>query len=206
MLTIYSDSFAISFSEKVKKVSLNMKNLEVNNLNDISNVVDTLCNDGLNHDINLYGYNSSSIFEDFCSMFKCIDAAGGVVKNIKSEYLLIKRFGIWDLPKGKVETGETMMEAAVREVCEETGLRNVVATGSLPETYHIYYQHKQWFLKKTHWFLMQTSEDTKLIPQADEDISEAVWMNKPDALLALSGSYRSLYDNLGYLFRLEGLA
>ena len=201
MITIYSNELGISFNNVFKDVPKNLLNIEVTTKSDVKGVVEALRNDEYNCDINLYGYDAETIFKDFYSMHTKIEAAGGVVKNIKSEYLLIKRFGIWDLPKGKVEIGETIQEAAVREVCEETGLRNVAAIKSLPDTYHIYYQHKRWFLKKTHWFLMQTSEDTKLIPQVDEDISEAVWLNKPDTLLALSDSYRSLYDNLGYLFR-----
>ncbi len=201
MITIYSNELGIYFNDVFKDVPKNLLNIEVTTKSDVNKVVEALRNDEYNRDINLYGYDAETIFKDFYSMHTKIEAAGGVVKNIKSKYLLIKRFGIWDLPKGKVEKGETTKEAAVREVCEETGLRNVAVTKPLPKTYHIYYQHKRWFLKKTYWFLMYTSEDTKLIPQADEDISEAVWMNKPDALLAMSDSYRSLYDNLGYLFR-----
>ena len=205
MVIIYSNKLAISFNNVSKDISENILNIEVTAKTDIKVVVEALRNDEYCCDLNLFGYDAETIFEDFCSLYIKIEAAGGVVKNRLSEYLLIKRFGIWDLPKGKIEAGETILEAAVREVCEETGLRNIAATISLPDTYHTYYQHKNWFLKKTHWFLMHTLEEIKLIPQTDEDITEAVWMNKSDALLALSGSYRSLFDNLGYLFRQDDL-
>ena len=201
MITIYSNELAISFNNIKKYDTEKLKNIQVTDVNEVKKVVDALRNDEYSCDINLFGYYANDIFEDFCTLYTKIEAAGGLVKNIKSEYLLIKRFGIWDLPKGKVEAGETMLKAAVREVCEETGLKNIATTISLPCTYHIYYQYERWFLKKTHWYLMETSEDTKLIPQADEDISEAVWLNKTDAFLALSDSYRSLYDTLGYLFK-----
>ena len=56
-------------------------------------------------------------------------SAGGVVfyennqKNIR-EYLLLKHQGAghWDLPKGHLEDNETLQEAALREVYEETGI------------------------------------------------------------------------------------
>nr|MBS0038250.1 hypothetical protein [Saprospiraceae bacterium] len=44
---------------------------------------------------------------DFKSLFKKIHAAGGVVKNPKNEVLFIFRKGHWDLPKGKIEKGES---------------------------------------------------------------------------------------------------
>jgi len=87
-----------------------------------------------------------------------------------------------------------------RWVIEETGLKNVEIINQLPDTFHIYQQKKKWFLKKTYWFLMNTKEETKLVPETKEDISEAVWMNKREGHIAITNSYRSLYDTLGYLF------
>jgi len=57
------------------------------------------------------------------------------------------------LPKGKIDKGETTSEAAVREVREETGLKNIEIIGQLPDTFHIYNQKGKWLLKKTYWFL-----------------------------------------------------
>lgn len=201
MTIIYSDKLSIRFTNKTKDATTkNVRNIEVASINDVSKVVETIRNDGYGYDINLYGYHADAIFEDFSSLHTNIEAAGGVVKNEKSEYLLIKRFGIWDLPKGKVEDGETMLEAAVREVCEETGLGKVTSTDRLPDTYHVYHQKGRWFLKKTYWYLMETQEDIALVPQIKEAISEAIWMKKHEAHIALSKSYRSLFDTLGYLF------
>ena len=57
--------------------------------------------------------------------FKVIKAAGGVVQNSQNKYLLIFRRGKWDLPKGKIDKGETIKNAATREVMEETGLHEI---------------------------------------------------------------------------------
>ncbi len=46
------------------------------------------------------------IREEFKSCFRLIRAAGGVVRNIRGEIMIIKRHGLWDLPKGKMEPDE----------------------------------------------------------------------------------------------------
>lgn len=201
MIVVYFNELAIGFHDSAKASSANAINVEVADIDDVGKAVELLRNDKYSCDINLHGYGADAMFNDFSALHTNIEAAGGVVKNIKSEHLLIRRFGIWDLPKGKVETGETVLEAALREVCEETGLHDVNATTPLPGTYHIYHRKGRWHLKKTLWFKMETCDEFPLVPQTDEDISEAVWMDKPSAFLALSESYRSLFDTLGHLFR-----
>ncbi|MFK5855603.1 MAG: NUDIX hydrolase [Bacteroidota bacterium] len=198
MLTIYFNELAIYFTDK-KKLTV-AKSIFVANNMEIVEIVKKLRNNEFDSDILLHGYDENSMFEDFRLSYIYIEAAGGVVKNKKSEFLLIKRFDIWDLPKGKIEKGETPHEAAVREVCEETGLQQVEITSTLPSTYHIYEQKGRWFLKKTYWYSMKTNDDRKLIPQLNEAITDAVWMNKEDASTSLSKSYRSLFDTLGYTF------
>lgn len=152
-----------------------------------------------NSDINLIVSDVDQIVSGFINHYKYVKAAGGLVKNRNNEYLLIRRLGIWDLPKGKSEKNETNEETAIREVCEETGLNSIKITGELPDTWHIYYRKSSWYLKQTHWFSMITEETTPLIPQLDEDITDAFWMNASDASQSLSGSYRSIADTLNFI-------
>lgn len=201
MNIIYFNNLAMAFNNLIDEVSANVRNIEIKDKYDLESVVDGLHNNKFSCDINLYGYNYDEMFSDFRKLHNYIKAAGGVVKNLKSEYLLIKRFGIWDLPKGKMENVETPEETAMREVCEETGLVNVAINLTLPDTYHIYCQKGNWFLKKTYWFSMQTNDNIQLIPQTTEDISKAIWMSKLEAHLVISKSYRSLFETLGYLFK-----
>ncbi len=62
------------------------------------------------------------IFSKIKKHFTVIQAGGGLVLNEKNELLMIFRRGKWDLPKGKIDAGETIDMTALREVSEETGL------------------------------------------------------------------------------------
>ena len=61
----------------------------------------------------------------FWKKFMLVQAGGGLVQNGNGQYLFMLRRGKWDLPKGKLDPGETLEQCAVREVGEETGLKRV---------------------------------------------------------------------------------
>lgn len=143
--------------------------------------------------------DEKQLFKDFKSLFKRIDAAGGIVFNPKREILLIYRRGYWDLPKGKIDKGEKKKAAAIREVQEETGLDQVEIISKFQKTYHTYrLKDGRRILKYTYWYLMQTQE-AELTPQAEEDIEQAVWMTKEDFLAKGLSSYGNI---MGLLKRL----
>lgn len=120
--------------------------------------------------------NTEEAFKEFTSYFEVWSAAGGIVKNSKSEILMIHRFGKWDFPKGHLEENESVSEGAVREVIEETGIDSANIITPLPCTYHIYSFHQDWIVKKTYWYLMQSDFQGKLVPQMEEDILAAIWV------------------------------
>ena len=135
------------------------------------------------------------LWADFQGIFKIIEAAGGIVFNKKQEALLIYRLKTWDLPKGKIEEGETPEVAAVREIQEETGL-NIVELGEfLCHTYHTYEQKDKRILKRTYWYKMTTAE-MQLTPQYSEDIEQAEWHNVTEFLQAKRTIYPSILDVL----------
>jgi len=141
--------------------------------------------------------DASGNFEVACEalnkLFKRIEAAGGIVRNPKGDYLLIKRYGFWDLPKGKIEPGESREEAALREVNEETGLTDLTITKKLDSTFHIYTDRKgQEKLKETFWFEMMCNKEQQPVPQTEEDITEATWISPEELPTALENTFESL--------------
>lgn len=109
--------------------------------------------------------------------FTWVEAAGGVVGNAAGEVLLMHRRGVWDLPKGKLDVGETPETAALREITEETGLSQLALGPLLCHTYHVYYGWETWWLKRTYWYRVTAVGSEKLVPQASEDISELRWVS-----------------------------
>lgn len=113
-----------------------------------------------------------------------ICAAGGYVTNEAGELLVIFRRGIWDLPKGKMERNERPYEVALREVFEETGIKDAAFAGEIGaahffDTYHSYKIGDQWKVKQTHWFKM-TTKQTDFAPQLEEGIKEIKFVNALD--------------------------
>lgn len=144
--------------------------------------------------------------ELFLPVFISIPAAGGVV--IRDEKLLfIKRNEKWDLPKGKIDSGESVKEAALREVAEECGINGHKIARILPSTFHIYQSpHKElsehWILKETHWFEMIYKRSENGTPQTDEDITEIKWFAGNE----LGEVFANTYENLKSVISLYKLS
>ena len=128
-----------------------------------------------------------------------IEAAGGMVFNTKGELLMMKRKGKWDMPKGKLDEGETIEECAIREVIEETGLAPLYSVRKLQTTYHTYPYKGKTALKPSHWFLMRYDGMQEPIPQTEEDITEIRWVNKESAKALIENAYPSIKEMIeGY--------
>jgi len=141
------------------------------------------------------------VWKHFKSQFVEIPAAGGLVRKEDGSLLFIKRLGVWDLPKGKIERKETPELAAIREVEEECGLSGLQIIKQLDSTFHIYRSPYLCFprnlvLKETKWFLMNYSGDEIPVPQIEENIEEVAWFSQADLGQVYSNTYSSLSDFL----------
>lgn len=142
--------------------------------------------------------------DDFKSMeqsvykhFQIMKAGGGIVFNKGGLVLLIFRRGKWDLPKGKLDEGETMEACALREVEEETGLSQLSIRKFFGITRHVYEEKNKLLLKETHWYQMDYRGNEKLIPQQEEGIVEAIWVKPADLYPYLENTFPSIKEIFG---------
>ena len=132
-----------------------------------------------------------TLFEEYISkQLKQIDAAGGLVVK-GNQILMIFRLGKWDLPKGKLEKGETIEEGALREVEEECGVK-VRIIDELDESWHTYYRKKKLHIKRTYWYVMECLDDAKMMPQIEEDIEKVEWKTEKQANKLLEDTYKNI--------------
>jgi 8-oxo-dGTP pyrophosphatase MutT (NUDIX family) len=119
-------------------------------------------------------------------------SAGIVVFAGDSVLIILNRFGEWVLPKGKVEPDETLAEAALREVLEETGVRAEIMC-SLGTTNYTFVRDVTGELvdKTVHWYLgrpMQSDDEfaPQTEPQMEEGISSAKFVPWQSAVSVLT--------------------
>ncbi|MBP5326656.1 MAG: NUDIX domain-containing protein [Bacteroidales bacterium] len=132
--------------------------------------------------------------------FIFVKAAGGVVCDSSGKRLTIFRNGRYDLPKGKVEDGESLAHAALRETNEETGLEELQLGPLLLKTYHIYDLYGGWHFKQTSWFQMHCTSSQRLVPQLDEGITDCLWLDDKEWRSRLDQSYSTMQNITRQIF------
>jgi 8-oxo-dGTP pyrophosphatase MutT (NUDIX family) len=147
----------------------------------------------------IYSSNFKKLLKQFLVNFHIVKAAGGVVKNGAGKFLVIKRHGKWDLPKGKTKKNERQKHAAVREVAEECGIakKEIQLLKKLYSTYHTYGCKDKLNLKKTDWYEMKYSGTKEPSPQLEESITETVWFDQLQIPQFYENTFPSLIDVLG---------
>ena len=136
--------------------------------------------------------NQKSVLKVFKKKFPEIKAAGGKVINHNSEILFIYRNKKWDLPKGKSEKNESISQTALREVTEETGIKNLSIVKPLEKTYHIFKSRNNYYLKLTYWFEMYSDYKGKFKPQKNEGISRVEWIGVENLEFILTKCYSNI--------------
>ena len=146
--------------------------------------------------VHLFHKNKDKLLKYFFKLIPTVIAAGGKITNSKSETLFIYRNDKWDLPKGKAEKNEQLPQTALREVKEETGIKEVSINKPLDITYHIFRRNNEYRLKVTYWFDMFSDYEGIFLPQLDEGITYVKWVKKAD----LEEIKINSYPNIRLLF------
>lgn len=196
MYKVFYNEKAIILTEKPIE---NVKTLQFSTENQFEEALDILKNSNV-REINIYHHNIEMLWDKFQHNFHYLEAAGGLVKNNQNEFLFIHRLNKWDLPKGKVEFGETTEVAAIREVEEECGIRNLFLKDLIVKTYHIYFQ-QDLKLKATYWYEMNYEGNENLTPQLEEGIGVAAWKNKAE----IQGILTNTYENIKIVLKTAGI-
>jgi len=199
----FNDSTIILDSEIKKSFKNNIAdNVDFESYNLINQIVSEIEFADKSLEYLIYNSDIDKLWNYFRSRFVEIPAAGGLVQNSEGCLLFIRRLGVWDLPKGKIEKNETPAMAAIREVEEECGLSGLSIVRQLDSTYHIYRSPylnypDNLVLKETKWFLMNYSGTEDLVPQTEEDIGDVRWVPASEMEEMLADTYSSLRDFLG---------
>lgn len=112
----------------------------------------------------------------------------GAIISLKDKEIkyLILQYGLshWDFPRGLIENDETEQEAALREVEEETGLKNVKIIPGFKEKINFFFREKgELIMKEAIYFLVQSK--TKDVKLSYEHLNYS-WLNYDDALEKLT--------------------
>ena len=140
----------------------------------------------------LYHKDMNKLWKGFKKKFPIVEAAGGLVRRTDNKLLFIFRNNKWDLPKGGVEKKELIIDAAKREVTEETGVADIIVEKKISETYHIFKKGKRFRLKKTYWFKMSTTYMGKTNPQTEEGIEKTKWVSNKNIEDILNDAFENI--------------
>jgi 8-oxo-dGTP pyrophosphatase MutT (NUDIX family) len=86
--------------------------------------------------------------------------------------------GRWTFPKGKQQTPETLVETAIREIQEETGLTNLRYIAPIGSTMFRFRQEGVLIRKTVHYFLFEAPPDAKeQMKGLEGGMWEAAWVS-----------------------------
>ncbi len=192
MYTIFKNDLVIKLTNRID----NFRSFKGFIWNDLSvNEFRNILNRPKANEVVFYHQQIDELWQQFKDRFNIIIAGGGIVQNPSKAVLFIYRHNKWDLPKGKIESNESVQKGAIREVKEECGFRQIKCEENFIEkTYHIYEEKDRSILKESVWYLMY-SEDTDLQPQVEEGITKLQWF-KPEELEQIQ---QNTYPNIKQL-------
>lgn len=108
-------------------------------------------------------------------MFRLVD---GVIEIV----LLQDPRARWSIPKGHVESGETLDQTAVREITEETGLKSLKVLSKLDKIHFFYRMNNKLIFMTNFVYLIEATDPLEeLIPEQSEGIVDVQWFEAEQA-------------------------
>lgn len=193
---IYYNNKFIEFAQTQSQSSQNqtIKIYSPENLQTLKVIINNFLKKNDLNSIVILNYSFEEVMAFFKTSFFYIEAAGGFIEKDK-RFLFIHRLGKWDLPKGKLDLGETIEDAALRECEEECAVTNLKIVKQLSSTFHLYPYKTGFALKQTYWYYMRTDHSGELIPQTEENIDAAVWFSEIEVKkIAYNDTYLTIKD------------
>jgi 8-oxo-dGTP pyrophosphatase MutT (NUDIX family) len=190
-----SQKYKVFLEEKV----IYFTDIEMEDVHKITNSISkdySSLHQSIENENQIISANPLKTMTNFFVGYKFIEAAGGIVKS-ENSFLFIKRNGLWDIPKGKIEKKETPEIAAIREIQEECGITGeLIIRKKIIDTYHTYKFKNKSVLKKTHWYFLDYFGDKSTKPQLEEGITEIQWLPLNRFSIIESTTYPSIRDVL----------
>ena len=120
-------------------------------------------------------------------------SAGGIIVGPDGKIVLVEQHGnSWSFPKGGIEAGETELEAAVREIYEETGLTDITLLEELGsyERYsigpHGQGEATDWGLRRRTLFLFTTHATVAELRPIDSEVTQVGYFTLDEAVEKLT--------------------
>ncbi|HLC63985.1 MAG TPA: transcription antitermination factor NusB [Patescibacteria group bacterium] len=126
-------------------------------------------------------------------------SAGGVVfRKEGNDYrfaLVLDAYDKWTFPKGHIEDNEDKEKAALREISEETGLKQTKNLGYLDSIEIKVKEPGKRPVPKTVYYFLVEAEDSELTISREPEVKEARWLTKEEALKNIG------YENAKGIFK-----
>jgi len=203
MYKVFFNDSTIQITDDAKKSSKNniTQTVDCENYGFVKELISKIESSDKSINFVVQNKDYSQLWDCFKNQLTEIPAAGGLVQKSDLSLLFIKRLGVWDLPKGKIEKNETPESAAIREVEEECGVSGLKIIRQLDSTFHIYRSPYLNFpdnlvLKETKWFLMSIEGEQTMVPQVEENIEEVRWFAINELDKVMGNTYLSLREFL----------
>jgi N utilization substance protein B len=131
-------------------------------------------------------------------------SVGGVVYLPQADQykiaMILNAYGKWALPKGHIEQAEDQTTAVLREVEEETGLKNLEVQDYLGQSeFKIKSPQATTVLKTVHFYLIKSQDDKIVVPQADE-LKDVQWFDPATAYA--KADYENVKEILGKAYQI----